>query len=87
MYGETHVDPAVLFDLTGGRPPADAIEVYIPTPMSLCLLGDAVHGDPQHRHLWPDLAELYASVMNDAAGGAAAGGRRRVEPVPPRPGD
>lgn len=69
MYGDTKVQPGVLFDGTSGRPPADAIEVYFPTPMSLCLFGDAAHDnpDPHWVQQWAYLAELYGSVMNDAA--------------------
>ena len=36
VYGDTHVDPAPLFDPDhGGRPPADALDLYFP-PRSAC---------------------------------------------------
>lgn len=67
MYGDTHVQPQRLFDPLAGQPPADAVELYFPAPMSLCLFGDAVHDnpDPHWSQQWPELAELFASVAND----------------------
>ena len=47
MYGDTHVDPTPLFDPDhDGHPPADALDLYFPAPISLSLVGDAyaTHG-------------------------------------------
>jgi len=76
MYGETRVEPIPLFDVNSGRPPADAIEVYFPAPMSLCLFGDAAHDNPDAHWVqqWEYLAELYVSVMNDTAMGVQHAG-------------
>lgn len=67
MYGDTHVDPAVLADLHAGElPPDDAIEVYFPTPMSLCLFGDACARSPKMEHLLPELAEIVEHALQRA---------------------
>ena len=41
MYGDTHVDPVLLFDPDPERPPADALDLYFHAPLSLSLVGDA----------------------------------------------
>jgi hypothetical protein len=41
VYGDTHVDPALLFDPTSSRPRADALDLYFHAPISLSLVGDA----------------------------------------------
>lgn len=65
MYGDTHVDPAVLFDPEwGGRPPADAWDLYFHAPISLSLLGDASAAHGMEREL--------GGLLNLNAGLAAA---------------
>ena len=62
MYGDTHVEPAPLFDPErGGRPPDDAWDVYFHAPISLSLLGDAYATHGMHREL-DQLLGLYAGL-------------------------
>jgi hypothetical protein len=82
MYGDTHVDPAPLFDPErGGRPPADALDLYFHAPISLSLLGDALAAQGMERELG-QLLSLYASLaaatVTDVQrqGGYVAGGHR-----------
>jgi hypothetical protein len=63
MYGDTHVDPARLFDPQVGRPPADALDLFFPVPTSLSLFGDALARTPEMAHLLPKLAEAYQGVL------------------------
>lgn len=63
MIGDTSVDPAQLFDLQTGRPPADALDVYFSVPTSLSLFGDALARTPSMEHLLPRLAEVYHEVL------------------------
>ena len=52
MYGDTHVDPAPLFDPDhGGHAPADALDLYFHAPLSLSLLGDAYAANGMDREL------------------------------------
>lgn len=89
MYGETHVEPALLFDpeQTAG-PPADALDVYFHAPLSLSLLGDALAANAMEHELARLLgfyANLVASVVTQLqrSGGYVAGGHRG-RPVPAR---
>lgn len=82
MYGDTHVDPAPLFDPDhGGRPPDDAWDLYFQTPISLSLLGDAyaTHGMTYELDQLLDLyAGLAAATVVDVQrqGGYVTGGHR-----------
>lgn len=82
MYGDTHVDPAPLFDPDhGGRPPDDAWDLYFQTPISLSLLGDALAVNGMDREL-DQLLDLYAglaaAIVVDVQrqGGYVTGGHR-----------
>lgn len=82
MYGDTHVDPAPLFDpAAGGRPPEDALDLYFHAPISLSLLGDAYAAHGMERELG-QLLSLYADLAADTVtdvqrqGGYVAGGHR-----------
>src|SRR4051812_26612881 len=82
MYGDTHVDPAPLFDPEhGGRPPADAWDLYFQTPISLSLLGDAYAAHGMDREL-DQLLDLYAGLAAATVdsvqrqGGYVTGGHR-----------
>ncbi|WP_410597831.1 hypothetical protein [Amycolatopsis sp. lyj-23] len=63
MIGDTNVEPAPLFDLQTGRPPADALDVYFSVPTSLSLFGDALAQTPKMEHLLPRLADVYHDVL------------------------
>ena len=82
MYGDTHVDPAPLFDPDhDGHPPADAWDLYFQTPISLSLLGDAyaAHGmDRELNELLTLYADLAAATVVDVQrqGGYVTGGHR-----------
>lgn len=82
MYGDTHVDPAPLFDPEhGGSPPADALDLYFPAPISLSLLGDtyAAHGmDRELDQLLGLYAGLATATVTDVQrqGGYVTGGHR-----------
>lgn len=66
MYGDTHVDPAPLFDPgAGGRPPADAVDVYFHAPLSLSLIADAFAHHRMDREL-ELLREIYTDVAAQA---------------------
>jgi hypothetical protein len=82
MYGDTHVDPAPLFDPErGGRPPADAWDLYFHAPISLSLLGDAFAAHGMERELG-QLLSLYAGLaaatvtVVQRQGGYVTGGHR-----------
>ena len=82
MYGDTHVDPVPLFyPDRGGRPPADAWDLYFHAPISLSLLGDAYAAHGMEREL-AQLLSLYAGLaaatVTDVQrqGGYVAGGHR-----------
>ena len=82
MYGDTHVDPAPLFDPDhGGRPPADALDLYFHAPLSLSLLADAYAAHGMRREL-DQLRGLYAGLavktVTDVQrqGGYVTGGHR-----------
>lgn len=82
VYGDTHVDPTPLFDPEqGGRPPADALDLYFHAPISLSLLGDAYAAHGMDREL-TELLNLYAGLaaatVTDVQrqGGYVAGGHR-----------
>lgn len=82
MYGDTHVEPAPLFDPDrGGRPPADAWDLYFHAPISLSLLGDAYAAHGMEREL-DQLLNLYAGLAAETVtdvqrqGGYVAGGHR-----------
>ena len=82
MYGDTHVDPAPLFDPGDGQgPPADAIDVYFHAPLSLSLLGDAFARAGMTREL-ELLLDVYAGVAARTVvdlqrqGGYVCGGHR-----------
>ena len=82
MYGDTHVEPAPLFDPDrGGRPPGDAWDLYFHAPISLSLLGDAyaAHGmDRELDQLLGLYAGLAAGTVTDVQrqGGYVTGGHR-----------
>jgi hypothetical protein len=89
MYGDTHVDPAPLFDPDqGGRPPTDALDLYFPAPLSLSLVGDAFTVNGMQREL-TQLLDLYASLARGIVvdvqrqGGYVTGGHR-ARAVPAR---
>ena len=82
MYGDTHVDPAPLFDPgQGDSPPADALDLYFHAPISLSLLGDAYAAHGMERELG-QLLDLYAGLaavtVTDVQrqGGYVTGGHR-----------
>lgn len=81
MYGDTHVDPSVLFDPEHAGPPADAWDLYFPAPLSLSLLGDAYAAHGMERELG-QLLNLYAGLAPRTVievqrqGGYVAGGHR-----------
>jgi hypothetical protein len=82
VYGDTHVEPAPLFDPDrGGRPPGDAWDLYFHAPISLSLLGDAYAAHGMHREL-DQLLSLYAGLAAAAVtdvqrqGGYVTGGHR-----------
>ena len=82
MYGDTHVDPAPLFDPDqAGQPPADAWDLYFPAPISLSLLGDAYAArglDGELGRLLGLYADLAAGTVTTVQrqGGYVAGGHR-----------
>jgi hypothetical protein len=61
VYGDTHVDPALLFDPDRQRPPADALDLYFRAPLSLSLIGDAFAHNRMDREL-SQLLDLYAGL-------------------------
>ena len=81
MYGDTHVDPALLFDPDRQRPPADALDLYFHAPLSLSLIGDAFAHNRMDREL-SQLLEVYAGlaagIIRDVQrqGGYVTGGHR-----------
>lgn len=81
VYGDTHVDPAPLFDPEHGAPPADAWDLYFHAPLSLSLLGDAYAAHGMERELG-QLLSLYTDLAADTVtdvqrqGGYVAGGHR-----------
>lgn len=82
MYGDTHIDPAPLFDPGAGEaPPGDAIDVYFHAPLSLSLLGDAFARAGMTREL-ELLLDVYADVAARTVvdlqrqGGYVTGGHR-----------
>ena len=93
MYGDTHVDPAPLFDPDpdpdpdpdrGGRPPKDALYLYLHAPISLPLLGDAYAAHGMERELgqllgfYAGLAGLAGDTVTEVQrqGGYVTGGHR-----------
>ena len=82
VYGDTHVDPAPLFDPDrGGLPPEDALDLYFHAPISLSLLGDAYAAHGMERELGQLLdfyAGLAAGTVTDVQrqGGYVTGGHR-----------
>jgi hypothetical protein len=88
MYGETHVDPIALFDPERGQPPADAVDLFFPAPLSLSLLGDAFAAHGMQREL-DRLLDFYAGLAGGMVtdvqrqGGYVAGGHRG-RPIPAR---
>ena len=81
MYGDTHVDPTLLFDPDHAAPPADALDLYFHAPLSLSLVGDAFAYHRMDREL-DLLLEVYASlargIIRDVQrqGGYVTGGHR-----------
>ena len=88
MYGDTHVEPAPLFDLgRGEQPPHDALDLYFNTPLSLSLLGDAFAHNDMNREL-DQLLALYAGLARDVVthiqrqgGYVSVGPRNRSDPA------
>ena len=81
MYGDTHVDPALLFDPDHAAAPADALDLYFHAPISLSLVGDAFAHNRMDRELG-QLLEVYAGlaggIIRDVQrqGGYVTGGHR-----------
>jgi hypothetical protein len=81
VYGDTHVDPSLLFDPEHTCPPADAWDLYFHAPLSLSLLGDAYAAHGMERELG-QLLSLYAGLAAGTVtevqrqGGYVAGGHR-----------
>jgi hypothetical protein len=82
VYGDTHVEPARLFDPGRGEaPPPDALDVYFHAPLSLSLVAGAFaqHGMDRELEL---LREAYLAAAGRAVcdlqrqGGYVAGGHR-----------
>lgn len=65
MYGDTHVEPAPLFDLRTGSPPADALDVYFHPPLSLSLVADMLARYGATTEL-DQLRQVYADVTQQA---------------------
>lgn len=87
MYGETHVDPAPLFDPRTGQPPADALDVYFHPPLSLSLVADmlARHGAAaeldQLRQVYADVTQQAVVDLQRKAGYVAGGYHGRAVPA------
>lgn len=81
MYGDTHVEPVLLFDPSREQPPADALDLYFHAPLSLSLVGDAFSYNRMDREL-DQLLDLYAGlaggIIRDVQrqGGYVTGGHR-----------
>ena len=61
MYGETHVDPVLLFDPDHDPAPVDALDLYFHAPISLSLVGDAFAFNRMDREL-DQLLDVYAGL-------------------------
>ncbi len=61
MYGDTHVDPALLFNPDRQQAPADALDLYFHAPISLSLVGDAFAHNGMDYEL-SRLLEVYAGL-------------------------
>jgi len=83
VYGDTHVDPVLLFDPDPdhAQAPADALDLYFHAPISLSLVGDAFAYNDMDYELGR-LLEVYASlargIIRDVQrqGGYVTGGHR-----------
>lgn len=81
MYGDTHVEPALLFDPSREQPPGDALDLYFHAPISLSLIGDAFSYNRMDRELGL-LLDVYAGLAGgiirdiQRQGGYVAGGHR-----------
>lgn len=81
MYGDTHVDPVLLFNPDHAAPPPDALDLYFHAPISLSLVGDACAHNGMDREL-ARLLEVYAGlaggIIRDVQrqGGYVTGGHR-----------
>lgn len=81
MYGDTHVEPALLFDPGREQPPTDALDLYFHAPLSLSLVGDAFAFNRMDREL-DQLLDVYAGlaggIIRDVQrqGGYVTGGHR-----------
>ena len=88
MYGDTHVEPALLFDPGRGQaPPADALDLYFHAPLSLSLIGDAFAFNDMNREL-DQLLDLYAGLAAEVVtlvqrqgGYVSVGPRNRSDPA------
>lgn len=88
MYGDTHVEPALLFDPGRGQaPPADALDLYFHAPLSLSLIGDAFAFNDMNREL-DQLLDLYAGLAAEVVtlvqrqgGYVSVGPRNRCDPA------
>ena len=81
MYGDTHVDPVLLFDPSREQPPTDALDLYFHAPISLSLVGDAFAYNRMDRELDQLLgfyAGLAGGIIRDVQrqGGYVTGGHR-----------
>ncbi len=81
MYGDTHVEPTLLFDPSREQPPGDALDLYFHAPISLSLVGDAFSYNRMDRELGLLLdvyAGLASAVIRDVQrqGGYVTGGHR-----------
>jgi len=81
VYGETHVDPVLLFDPDHDPAPVDALDLYFHAPISLSLVGDAFAFNRMDREL-DQLLDVYAGlaggIIRDVQrqGGYVTGGHR-----------
>ncbi|MDN5918660.1 MAG: hypothetical protein L0I76_26775 [Pseudonocardia sp.] len=65
MYGDTHIDPAPLFDPSTAAPPADALDVYFHPPLSLSLVADMFARADVRAEL-DQLRQVYADITQQA---------------------
>jgi hypothetical protein len=89
VYGDTHVEPARLFDPGRGEaPPPDALDMYFHAPLSLSLVADAFaqHGMDRELGLLREayLAAAGRAVRDLQRQGGYVGGGHRGRAIPAR---